>query len=217
LAAIGELSAKMAHEIRNPLVAIGGFARAILANRHYDENEDYLKVIVDETIRLEGILNNTLTYVRTVEPTKALQPLRTVIDNALTLLNERITHNQIVLRTEISENLPDIEFDSNQILQAVLNILINAVEAMPLGGELVIKVFLDADTLCLIIRDTGEGIDEDYLHKIFDPFFTTKNKGSGLGLVIVHDVFERHGVEFKVESEKNKGTSFVMKFPLPST
>lgn len=212
LAAIGELSAKMAHEIRNPLVAIGGFARAILERHHYSENEEYLKIIVDETMRLEGILNNTLTFVRTAEPAKESQPLQPVIMNALFLLRESIENNHITLHSEFSDSIPDIEFDSGQILQAILNILINAVEAMPSGGELSVKLFTENDFVCLIIRDTGEGIDQDYLNKIFDPFFTTKNKGSGLGLVIVHDIFERHGVMFTVESEKNKGTSFIMRF-----
>ncbi len=217
LAAIGELSAKMAHEIRNPLVAIGGFARAMLERHHYSENEEYLKIIVDETIRLEGILNNTLTFVRTAEPAKVLQPLQPVITNALSLLRERIDNSGITLHTEFSELIPDIEFDSGQILQAVLNILINAVEAMSAGGELWVRLFTESGFVSLIIRDTGEGIDQDYLNKIFDPFFTTKNKGSGLGLVIVHDIFERHGVTFEVKSEKNKGTSFIMRFQIVPT
>ncbi len=213
LAAIGELSAKMAHEIRNPLVAIGGFARAMLARPHYHENEDYLRIIVDETIRLEGILNNTLNYVRTAEPSKVRQPLRPIIDNALMLLNERISQSRIILRTEIDDRTPDLEFDANQLLQALLNIFINAIEAMPLGGTLSVNLSNDGEMVRLTIRDTGEGIEEDYLQKIFDPFFTTKGKGSGLGLVIVHDVFERHGIEFTVESQKNAGTSFHMRFP----
>lgn len=214
LAAIGELSARMAHEIRNPLVAIGGFARAILDRHHFSENEEYLKIIVDETMRLEGILNNTLTFVRTAEPAKAIQPLQPVITNALSLLRERIDNNRIILHTDFPDTIPDIEFDSGQILQAVLNILINAVEAMPEGGQLSVELLTEHEFVCLIIRDTGEGIDQNYLNKIFDPFFTTKNRGSGLGLVIVHDIFERHGVAFEVESEKNKGTSFIMRFKL---
>lgn len=212
LAAIGELSAKMAHEIRNPLVAIGGFARAMLDHHHYKENEEFLKIIVDETKRLERILNNTLTYVRTTEPSKERQPLRPVIDNALALLNERMIHSGILLSTDFPDSIPDIEFDANQILQAILNILINAVEAMPTGGELELKLYTEPGHVCLSIRDTGEGIHEDYLNNIFDPFFTTKNRGTGLGLVVVHDVFERHGIAFNVESEKNKGTVFFIKF-----
>ncbi|MBL7994576.1 PAS domain S-box protein [bacterium] len=212
LAAIGELSANMAHEIRNPLVAIGGFARAMLEHHHYKENEDFLKIIVNETIRLERILNNTLTYVKTSEPTLVSQPLLPIINNALTLLNERLDNNRIQLHTEFADSIPDIEIDPNQILQAILNILINAVEAMPLGGELSLKLQVENGTVCLRVRDTGEGIDEDFLKNIFDPFFTTKNRGTGLGLVIVHDIFERHGIIFRVESEKNIGTSFVINF-----
>lgn len=217
LAAIGELSAKMAHEIRNPLVAIGGFARAMLEHHHDKENEDFLKIMVDETMRLERILNNTLTYVKTTEPDKTLQPLLPVIENVLALLHERLANNQIMLQTEFGDSIPEIEFDTNQIKQALLNILINAIEAMPSGGELALKLYTESDLVCLSIRDTGEGIDQEYLKNIFDPFFTTKNRGSGLGLVIVHDIFQRHGVEFFVESEKNKGTSFIIKFRIHPT
>ena len=212
LAAIGELSAKMAHEIRNPLVAIGGFARAMLTHNNYKENESFLRVIVDETIRLERILNNTLTFVKTTEPAKERQPLLPVINNALALLHERITQNHVLLHTEFQDSLPDIEFDSSQILQAILNILINSVEAMPLGGELSVRLHAEDDIIYLNIRDSGEGIDENYLKNIFDPFFTTKNRGTGLGLVIVHDIFERHNIDFSVESKKNQGTSFTVKF-----
>jgi PAS domain S-box-containing protein len=216
LAAIGELSAKMAHEIRNPLVAIGGFARAMLNRKHVQANEEYLKIIVDETMRLEHILNDTLTYVRSVEPVKQRQTILPIVENALVLLSHRFANNNIMVKTEFHPQLPETEFDSGQIQQAILNILINADEAMPSGGELFVKLNFDSEFVCLIIRDTGEGIDEEHVKKIFDPFFTTKHKGSGLGLVVVHDIFEKHGVLYDVQSEKNKGTTFTIRFRIPS-
>ncbi len=212
LAAIGELSAKMAHEIRNPLVAIGGFARAMLQNRSTEKEDDYLKVIVDETMRLEHILNDTLTYVRAVEPVKFKQPIVPIVESALALLSHRFTTNSIMVKTEFRSDLPDCEVDSEQISQTILNILINADEAMPSGGELSLKLYWDSEYVYLEISDTGEGMDPERLKKIFNPFFTTKHKGSGLGLVVVHDIFERHGIQYEVTSEKNKGTTFVIKF-----
>jgi PAS domain S-box-containing protein len=214
LAAIGELSAKMAHEIRNPLVAIGGFARAMLHRKHYKTSEEYLKVIVNETMRLEHILNDTLTYVRSVEPVKQKQSIRLIVDNALALLSERFKTNNIMVKTEFQNDLPDCDFDAEQISQAILNILINADEAMPTGGELSLKLFREEDFVHLRISDTGEGIDLEHMNKIFDPFFTTKQKGSGLGLVIVHDIFERHGISYEVTSEKQKGTVFSIKLKI---
>lgn len=212
LAAIGELSARMAHEIRNPLVAIGGFARMILDRKHLQQNEEYLRVILDEALRLERILNNTLTYARSTDPVKIRQPILPVLENALTLVRDRFDQANIDIIKDYAEPPPDVEFDGNQMMQALLNILINAAEAMSGGGQLFLRLWQDDAHVQLSIQDTGEGMDDDQLKKIFDPFYSTKAKGSGLGLVVVHDILERHGIEYSVHSKRQEGTTFVLRF-----
>lgn len=213
LAAIGELSAKMAHEIRNPLVAIGGFARAIL-NRHHDpSNETYLKVIVDETMRLERILNDTLMYARTAPPEKIRQPVKPVVHNALALLQDKLEKNSIYVETNFDDPAIECEFDAGQLQQALLNVLINAIEAMPNGGTLLVHLSKNENGIALNIIDSGEGIPEHQLPKIFDPFFTTKQKGSGLGLVVVQEILERHGMAYQVKSNEHHGTTFSITLP----
>lgn len=214
LAAIGELSAKMAHEIRNPLVAIGGFARMILDRKHLKKNEEYLRIIRDEALRLESILNNTLAYARSKDPIKRPQPILPVLEEALSLVQDRFKQSGIDIIKDYAESPPEAEFDSGQMLQALLNILINAAEAMPSGGQLFIRVWVEGTRAMLSIRDTGEGMDEQQLKKIFDPFYSTKPKGSGLGLVVVHDILERHDIEYDVHSQLHEGTSFTLKFRL---
>ena len=213
LAAIGKLSAKMAHEIKNPLVAIGGFARTMLkADDVY--NRSYLQIIAAETARLENILNDTLAYVRSSQPVLSVQALRPLIEETLALLSERFKTHGVTIHTEWLDD-PELEFDPNQIKQSVVNILTNAIEAMPNGGDIFIRLSKEEEVASLRIEDTGEGIDEQNLSQIFDPFFTTKNKGSGIGLAVVHDILMRHSVEYDVHSSKNKGTTFHLRFRLP--
>jgi hypothetical protein len=213
LAAIGELSAKMAHEIRNPLVAIGGFASMILDRKDLRQNEEFLRVILDESLRLERILNNTLTYARSSDPVKVRQPVIPIVENALTLISDRLHQANIDIIKDYVDPPPEVELDANQMLQALLNILINAAEAMPNGGQLFIRLYRDDRYVLLRIEDSGEGMEEEQLSRIFDPFYSTKPKGSGLGLVVVHDILERHGIEYEVHSKKKEGTSFILKLP----
>ncbi len=216
LAVIGELSAKMAHEIRNPLVAIGGFARTIFNKGNYHkENEQFLKIILEETKRLEGILNATLNYARNKEPELKRQAIKPIVEHVLTLLSQRIANASILIERHYDDIVPDLNLDSDMIVQVVINIIMNAVEAMAGGGVLSITIRALDQRVALFIRDTGEGMTKEQVEKIFDPFFTTKQRGSGLGLMVVMDFLDHHNAEYHVESEKGKGTEFRIFFRLP--
>jgi len=214
LAVVGELSAKMAHEIRNPLVSIGGFARAILKRPHTIENEPMLKVIVDETMRLETILNDTLSFIRTGHVRKTRQPIIPMIENALTLLNERFEENKIEVVRQFECENAEAEFDADYFTQVMLNIMINSIQAMTNGGKLNIKLQQLEKSILLMIEDTGEGMTQEELQRLFTPFYTTKQRGSGFGLTVVQEILDHHGFGFNIESEKGKGTTFTIIIPL---
>lgn len=217
LAAIGELSAKMAHDIRNPLVAVGGFARAILNGKHLAANEAYIRIIADESLRLERILNDTLKFIKAESPHRVPSAIVPIIRQAIALLRERfvLQHIECVEAFESEEFAYDI--DAELIQQAFQNIIINALDAMPDGGTLTIRLSEENDFIRLAFEDTGEGISSDDLPKVFDIFYTTKRQGTGLGLPIVHDILEKHDLRCELQSTRSQGTAFSIFFPLPST
>ncbi len=212
LAVVGAMSAKLAHEIRNPMVAIGGFARRILNGKYFPENERFLKIILAEAERMEGILNATLSLSQTKEPKKALQSLMPAVNRAVAVIGQRFEKYPIRVHYDIAEHLPDIAYDFDMIVQALINIMVNAAESMPGGGILGIALNPHEEVLQLIVSDTGEGMDEMQIKKIFDPFYTTKERGSGLGLIVVMDFLDRHGFKYTIDSQKGKGTKFIIDF-----
>lgn len=212
LAVVGSMSAKLAHEIRNPIVAIGGFIRRILAGKYYPENELFLKIILEETARMEGILNATLSLTQTKEPVKKIQPLLPAVNRAVAIISPRFEKYPIRVNYDIDDHLPNIAYDFDMILQVLINIMVNSAEAMPGGGILGISLKHHDGAIRLTISDTGEGMDEEQLKKIFDPFYTTKQRGSGLGLIVVMDFLDRHGFTYKIDSAKGKGTKFTIDF-----
>lgn len=212
LAVVGAMSAKLAHEIRNPLVAIGGFARRIMNGKYFPENERFLKIILAEAERMEGILNATLNLSRSKDPVKISQPILPAINRAVAVIGQRFEKYPIRAHYDLAEHIRDVEFDFDMIVQVLINIMVNAAEAMTGGGILGISLHHSDEAVKLIISDTGEGMDEEQLKKIFDPFYTTKERGSGLGLIVVMDFLERHDFKYFIESEKGKGTRFTILF-----
>ncbi len=212
LAVVGAMSAKLAHEIRNPLVAIGGFARRILNGKYVPENERFLKIILAEAERMEGILNATLNLSQSKDPAKVTQPILPAINRAVAVIGQRFEKYPIRAHYDLAEHVREVAFDFDMIVQVLINIMVNAAEAMTGGGILGISLHPADDAVRLVISDTGEGMDENQLKRIFDPFYTTKERGSGLGLIVVMDFLERHGFRFGIESEKGKGTRFTIYF-----
>ncbi|MGQ9631721.1 MAG: sensor histidine kinase [bacterium] len=214
LAAIGEVTAKVAHEIKNPLMSIGGFARLVLKRMgEEDPNIKYLGMIEKEVERLEGLLKDILSFSAPSEPNFQEGDINEVIQEALLLVNGELERSNIGVLLQLAPSLPAVSFDRGQIGQVLLNLFLNAIHAMPEGGELSVSSELAGEHVRITVGDTGVGIPEEHLDKLFVPFFTTKPNGSGLGLSISHQILRNHGGMIDVVSKVGVGTTFTVKLP----
>ncbi|MBI2487011.1 MAG: GAF domain-containing protein [Deltaproteobacteria bacterium] len=216
MSAIGQLAAGIAHEIRNPLNIIEG-ARYYLSQMIDGENsvvvKEYLDYIKHEIDRTNRLIDNLLKFSRSEPPHFEPVNVNGILENALVLIRKQISDSNIKLITTFHPQIPGVMGDPNQLWQVFINILINAIQAMPQGGELqidtgVYNVF--SNNIFISFRDTGGGIDEEDISKIFDPFFTRKETGTGLGLSISYKIVENHNGRIIVASKKGEGTTFVI-------
>ena len=220
MSAVGQLAAGIAHEIRNPLNIIEG-ARYYLSQMISGENSriigEYLDYIKNEVDRTNRLIDNLLKFSR-VEPQHfELVDINNILEDTLSLLRKQLSDNNIRLITNFNYQIPKIMGDLNQLWQVFINIVINAVQAMPQGGELRIDTGLyygSRDHMFISFKDTGIGIDEKNLPKIFNPFFTTKDIGTGLGLSISYKIVEEHKGRIVVNSEKGRGSIFILELPV---
>lgn len=220
LAAIGRLSASVAHEIRNPLASISGCVEVLSKELSMEgTNRELMDIIIKETERLNKIIGEFLGYARPKPPNKEFINIVDVLNDVIDLL---------LLRKDIPENIEirkdydscDLRLyvDPQQIRQVFWNICLNAIEAMPSGGELRINVReARQGYLNILFSDSGIGISNDSLTHIFEPFYSTKEKGTGMGLAYVHRVIEDHGGFIEVESYEGKGTTFRVSLPILSS
>ncbi len=220
LAALGRLAADVAHEIRNPLTAIGGFARRLQKSVAGEKERERAEVIVTEVDRLEKILRDVLTFSRDARSHLEKHPVDRVLYSVLDRHEETCGEQAVSVEVKVEQGLPPVLMDRDQVGQALTNLITNALDAMPGGGTLSVTagsdVLNDVRYVFIKITDTGEGIDADTLPLIFEPFFTTKKIGSGtgLGLSITSKIIEEHGGFMRAESVKGKGASFILYFPL---
>ncbi|MFC1839759.1 ATP-binding protein [Thermodesulfobacteriota bacterium] len=217
LASIGRLAAGVAHEIRNPLSSIKGFA-TYFGERYKDipEDKDTAKIMVNEVERLNRVISQLLEFARPLDIKKEAVDIKTIINHSAKMIERDASEKDIRVGVEIPEDIPPIAIDSDRINQVFLNLFLNSIEAMDSGGELSVTVNYETSTdmMNIIINDTGKGINPDNLGNVFDPYFTTKQSGTGLGLAIVHRIIESHNGEIKVESKPGKGTSVIIALPL---
>jgi two-component system NtrC family sensor kinase len=208
LSALGRTAAHISHEIKNPLMLIGGFARQVLKEfpGNLGKNKEKLQIIVDEVQRLEGFLEEVGGYAKISEPQKKLGDLNALLKETCERLKPSLREQGITWRLEMAQNLPQVWFDPIHLRQVILNIVKNGIEAMPDGGTLTISSGREAARVFFQISDTGEGIPPEVMEKIFQPFFSTKSKGSGLGLAISQKIMEAHQGEITIESEPHRGT-----------
>ncbi len=212
MAALGEVAAKVAHEIRNPLVSIGGFAKRL--EKKLDGNlQEYAGIIVKEVSRLEGILKEILGFVKEARLAKEPVDLNLLLDDIIRLMESDIEERGVVLRKEYRK-IPEIFVDPNRVKEAIVNIITNAVQALSGTGAIDIRTFARGQEVLLEIRDTGKGIPKEELPSIFNPFYTTKSSGTGLGLAITHRIVQEHNGRIEVESELDKGTVFKIYLPI---
>jgi two-component system NtrC family sensor kinase len=224
LASIGKLSATIAHEINNPLNGILTYTKLIekrlgrdsLSEDEIQKIKSYLATMIRETERCSTIVRNLLDFARQREPALKFDVnVNTLIDDSLNFISNQISLQEIEVIRQYSE-LPPITADPQQLRQVFLNILVNACEAMPKGGKIIVRTsyLKDEEKVHVEIEDTGMGIDKEVLDKIFDPFFTTKEKGTGLGLSVVYGIVNAHKGDLKIESKKGEGTKVIIKLPL---
>ena len=217
LATIGQLTAGIAHELNEPLGNILGFAQ--LAQKDPDLPErtaQDLEKIVATSLHARQIINNLMLFSRQRPPRKARVDLNTILEEGLGFLESRCRRNGIVVERELSPEVPQITADASQLRQVFVNLVVNAIQAMPDGGRLKIATQTLGDRVMLSVEDTGIGMSEQVLKDIFLPFFTTKDvdEGTGLGLPVVHGIVTSHGGTINVESAPGQGARFGIELPV---
>ncbi|OPX38983.1 MAG: hypothetical protein B1H12_00990 [Desulfobacteraceae bacterium 4484_190.2] len=215
LIAMTHLVQGVAHEIRNPVTTIGGFARRIkkILKRN-PEVDKYLNVILEQSARLESLVRQVHEYASVLAATLAMGDIRATLHEVVNKFKP-IAHQQgVTLVTKIDEDLPLIRMASPQIITALSNIMENALEAMPYGGELVLEAKQRDSQLFIKILDTGFGIRQEYLNSVYDPFFSSKTHGAGLGLTMVYQIVKNHDGEITIQSQEGKGTSVTIQLPV---
>jgi PAS domain S-box-containing protein len=212
MAALGEVAARVAHEIRNPLVSVGGFARRL--EKKLDSNlKEYATIISNEVSRLENILNDILSFVKEGRLIKEPVNINELAEEIMTLIKPDMEDKGIALVKELSASRT-VQADPNGIKESVVNLLTNAIQAIGSNGTITLRTFENGDFSVIEIKDTGKGMSEEILQYIFDPFFTTKVSGTGLGLTITHKIIERHKGKIEVESRPDAGSTLRIFLPL---
>jgi len=219
LATIGQMSASMAHELRNPMASIKGSVQFLNDELHLDQNHQRLmEIILKESDRLNMIITDFLDYAKPKPPTKEKCPIPDLVQETIILIqNNQEFRKDIKIITDVPPSLPPIEADPGQIKQVFWNLAINACQAMPGGGILQLRIRQDGDNFLLIeFADTGLGIAVDKIKKLFHPFYTTKEKGMGLGLSIAYRIIEEHMGKIEVISAPGEGSNFKVFLPCKS-
>ena len=223
LAALTTLAAGVAHEIKNPLGSIGIHIQLIQKEIGTAKKPDketigkYLDVVMEEVERLNGIVVDFLFAVRPMNTDLARHNINQLVRDTIEFVQYELQEAGVELREGYGERLPDLDLDEKYIKQALLNIIKNAISAMPEGGILTVETVIDGSDVLLKISDTGVGISEENVSKVFEPYFTTKEFGSGLGLTVVYKIIREHGGEVSLTSKEGEGTSFVLSFPIPES
>lgn len=237
LSALGEMAAGVAHEIKNPLNAIQGFAARLAQKMEDPSHKKYAEIIVEESKRMDTIINDVLEYNRTRKPEKRETDLHALLEEVLAFMPAKLEKSGVTLARELDPELPRVAVDPDKMKQVFLNLMINAIHAMPQGGTLTIRtrreegmipadrvedaeafllqqVFLQQKMVSVTIQDTGCGIPKENIPRLFHPFYTTKTTGTGLGLSICHKLVEAHGGFIRVDSTVGVGSSFTVYLPL---
>jgi two-component system sensor histidine kinase HydH len=217
LASLGRLAAGVAHEIRNPLSSIKGFATYF--KERYRDNPDDQKtseIMIQEVDRLNRVITQLLEFARLPVIQKKPTSLQSLIQHSLKMIERQASAKEIQILSHLPSEMKEIDLDPDGINQVLLNLYLNAIEAMEQGGTLSVSLSSEESSpwVKIIVSDTGTGISKEDLEHIFDPYFTTKQTGTGLGLAIVHKIIEAHRGEVKAESELGRGTTVSLLLPV---
>jgi signal transduction histidine kinase len=218
LAAVGNTMTHIAHEIKNPLLIIGGFARQLLKIPGVDDKSRHkLSIMAEEVGQLEEMVAEMREFVRRPPSAKRPGQINAAIAAALDLFRDTLAEHRVTVRRVEETPLPPLTFDPKQVHQVLINLFKNALEAMPAGGELTVTTRVTGANAEIDIADTGVGLAPEVAANIFQPYFTTKEKGTGLGLAICQGIISEHGGVISVTSTPGKGTTFTIQLPLDET
>jgi two-component system sensor histidine kinase HydH len=214
LNSIGSLAAGVAHEIRNPLSSIKGFAvyfkERLSGNK---EDEQTADVMIAETERLNRVISQLIEFARPLELKKEKVQFAELVQHTIKLIAADAQKNKISVEIDAVANLPELEVDPDKIKQVLLNVFLNSLAALKESGKMIIELSPGTDNLTVIISDNGTGIEKMDLPKIYDPYFTSKPAGTGLGLAVVQKIMEAHGGKIDVKSTIGEGTKVFLYFP----
>ena len=218
LATAGKMAASFAHEIRNPLSSMRMLAQMLMRKQDLSEarRKQSMEYILEEIERIDVIVKGFMDFARPAFLDPAPHDLNQVLQEVLDLMEANLNHHQILLIKKFAPDLPAIPLDRDKLKQAFMNIVLNAMDAMPEGGTLEILTLQDSDRVRIDVVDTGVGIPPEDLNRLFEPFFTTKSQGTGLGLANAKRVLEQHGGDIQGKSVVEQGTTISLWLPLSS-
>ncbi|HEY5627474.1 MAG TPA: PAS domain S-box protein, partial [Nitrospira sp.] len=215
IAELGTLASGMAHEIGTPMNVILGRAEYLMDRVKDEPVKKGLQTIVDQVERITRVMNQLLAFARRKPPERGPLDLRNIVANNLEMFQERLAKTNVLVEMRLEEPCPHVLADADQMSQVVINLVMNAIHAMPNGGTLRIGLSPEREMVKLTVTDSGHGMPREVITQIFEPFFTTKEfgKGTGLGLTVVKGIIEEHQGSIAVESEEGKGTTFTILLP----
>jgi two-component system sensor histidine kinase HydH len=215
LSTLGEMVAGISHEIRNPLGIIKSSSELLKKKMaKFDPSNTIPNIIIEESIRLNNIITDFLNFAKPKSPNLTACSIEDILEKNITFLASQIKQEGYTIEKHYDENLPEIAADADMLYQAFLNILINAMQAMPGGGIIHVNIHSADHSVTIVIEDEGEGVPEDLLEKIWDPFFTTKAKGTGLGLGIVKNIIESHEGSVSITNQPDAGSRVAIVLPV---
>lgn len=211
-----EMGTVLAHEIRNPLGSIKGAAQFLRSDCADAEKKKLFDIIIEETDRLNEVVSRFLSFARPFTFSPSEEQINIVVEKAISLITMNNSSGRVIIEKDLNPDLPPVLIDREQIIQVILNIALNGIEAMPDGGRLIFRTFrVDMDgraSVVLSIRDTGKGMDKKQIGDIFKPFYTTKKRGIGLGLAICSRIIKNHQGRIRVKSIPGRGSVFYIRF-----
>ncbi|HEY6166934.1 MAG TPA: ATP-binding protein [Verrucomicrobiae bacterium] len=223
LAVVGSMAAQVAHEIRNPLGAIFlnldlvGKELGVLVNsdtRSPDECQALLREIRSQVWRIRQVLQEYLRFARMPKPERAVLSLKELLEEKLNFVRPMLDQKRVELKMALDPDLPPVHVDSGQLWEAVLNLIRNALDAMPDGGSLAVTTRRNSADALVCVTDTGRGMSEEEVRNLFVPFFTTKSDGTGLGLAYTQQIISEHGGRIDCDTARGKGSTFTIHLPL---
>ncbi len=215
LAAMAHLVQGVAHEIRNPIMSIGGFAARIKSSLGKDDKyQKYLDIILQESTRLEKLVQEVKELAEMQDVYLEPTDINSLLKESLDAFSSFLARKSIRLKTDIPEDLPELNVDRAQIIRAIKNILQNSIEALPGGGSVIVRAKERNACIRVVIEDTGTGIDRDTLEFVHDPFYSSKTTGSGLGLTMVYQILKNHQGDIEIKSRNGKGTKVTLDIPI---